>query len=228
VNHYEILEIDRRSSTEEIERAFRKLARKVHPDLNSGDPANAEARMKQLNEIRATLTDPLQRARYDAELDRATEAAGTVVEPQPTVGAGEAAPPKRRPWTGLLLFGLAALGGTAYLSSSSSPSSSSRGNSPPPGGATELPPPDAAPLLAVPTAARASEPAAAEPPRGRTRNHGRGVVRLGSTVDEVFQTFGAPERIEPGRRTGDATFRYGDLRLEITNGRVTGGDAAAR
>jgi len=68
MTYYEVLEIDSRASTEDVERAFRRLARKVHPDLNAGDASKAEARMKQLNEIRETLTDPLLRAGYDERL----------------------------------------------------------------------------------------------------------------------------------------------------------------
>src|SRR6266852_2528192 len=68
MTYYEVLEIDGRASTEDVERAYRRLARKVHPDLAAGDPAKAEARMKLLNEIRDTLTDPLLRAGYDERL----------------------------------------------------------------------------------------------------------------------------------------------------------------
>ena len=65
MTYYEVLEIDSSASTAEVERAFRRMARKVHPDLNAGDRAQAEARMKLLNEIRDTLTDPLLQRRID-------------------------------------------------------------------------------------------------------------------------------------------------------------------
>lgn len=219
VNHYEILEIDPRASTEDIERAFKRLARKVHPDLNSGDPATAEARMKELNEVRDTLTDPLRRARYDETLNLQTNAPEP---PRPFVTPAPVAvqAPDRRPWAGVLLFGLAALGGTAYLMSPS------RVEGPSPARAMDLPAPDAsaAPLLAVPTVARPGAPPVAA--KAAVRG-GRGVVHIGSSVDQVLRTFGTPDHIEPGHRAGDATFHYGKLSLEITNGRVTGGDAAA-
>jgi curved DNA-binding protein CbpA len=58
MNFYEALNLPPSATTEEIEEAYRTLARKVHPDLNRHDPTPAEARMKLLNRIRDTLTDP--------------------------------------------------------------------------------------------------------------------------------------------------------------------------
>src|SRR2546428_5769147 len=68
MNFYEALNLEPDATTEKIEEAYRRLARKVHPDLNPQDSPTAEARMKLLNEIRDTLTHPLRRATYDAEL----------------------------------------------------------------------------------------------------------------------------------------------------------------
>jgi hypothetical protein len=68
VDYYAVLGVKPNASTDEIERAFRALARKVHPDRNGEDAERATARMKQLNEIRETLTDPLLRAGYDDRL----------------------------------------------------------------------------------------------------------------------------------------------------------------
>jgi len=62
-----VLGVARDAPTDEIERAFRLMARRIHPDLHGGDGAAGE-RMKHLNEIRATLTDPSARAAYDARL----------------------------------------------------------------------------------------------------------------------------------------------------------------
>jgi curved DNA-binding protein len=60
---YEVLGVPRTASADEIQQAFRKLARRYHPDVNK-DPA-AEERFKELNEAYSVLSDPGQRARYD-------------------------------------------------------------------------------------------------------------------------------------------------------------------
>lgn len=63
-NLYTVLELDRSASTEDIKRAFRKLAKKYHPDQNKGD-ATAEKRFKEVQAAYAVLSDPDQRRRYD-------------------------------------------------------------------------------------------------------------------------------------------------------------------
>ncbi|MFF3636881.1 DnaJ C-terminal domain-containing protein [Streptomyces sp. NPDC002250] len=60
---YEVLGVPRDADKDEIQRAYRKLARKYHPDVNK-DPA-AEERFKEINEAFSVLSDPDQRARYD-------------------------------------------------------------------------------------------------------------------------------------------------------------------
>jgi curved DNA-binding protein CbpA len=74
MTYYELLQISPHASTEEVEQAYRRLARKIHPDLNPGDPHGATGRMRELNKIREILTDPCQRARYDEGLARAEDA----------------------------------------------------------------------------------------------------------------------------------------------------------
>ncbi len=61
---YRILGIDRSASTSEIKKAYRRLARKHHPDLNPGDRA-AEARFKEIQEAYSVLGDPKRKAQYD-------------------------------------------------------------------------------------------------------------------------------------------------------------------
>ncbi|MGW5329360.1 DnaJ C-terminal domain-containing protein [Streptomyces sp. NPDC004014] len=60
---YEVLGVPRSADADEIQRAYRKLARRYHPDVNK-DPA-AEERFKEINEAFSVLSDPDQRARYD-------------------------------------------------------------------------------------------------------------------------------------------------------------------
>ncbi|WP_269855916.1 J domain-containing protein [Streptomyces sp. RPT161] len=62
-DYYEVLGVSRNASADEIQQAFRKLARQNHPDINS-DPA-AEERFKEINEAYQVLSDPKTRARYD-------------------------------------------------------------------------------------------------------------------------------------------------------------------
>lgn len=62
-DYYEILGVDRKASKEEISKAFKKLARKFHPDVNK--TAEAEEKFKKLNEAHEVLKDPEKRKRYD-------------------------------------------------------------------------------------------------------------------------------------------------------------------
>lgn len=66
-NHYEILGLTRDATAEQIKKAYRKLARKYHPDV-SKEP-DAEARMQELNVAYDTLSNETKKAEYDFELD---------------------------------------------------------------------------------------------------------------------------------------------------------------
>ncbi len=61
---YEVLGVSPEATQEEIKKAYRRLARKYHPDLNPGDK-EAERRFKEINEAYEVLSDPKKRAEYD-------------------------------------------------------------------------------------------------------------------------------------------------------------------
>src|SRR5881275_999780 len=80
-DYYASLGVDRNASEDDIKKAYRKLARKYHPDVSK--EANAEERFKELSEAYETLRDPEKRAAYD-QLGR--HAAGQEFRPPPDWG----------------------------------------------------------------------------------------------------------------------------------------------
>src|SRR6476646_6296815 len=63
-DYYEILGVKKSASADDVRKAFRKLARKYHPDVNPGDKT-AEEKFKTLSEANEVLSDPKKRKIYD-------------------------------------------------------------------------------------------------------------------------------------------------------------------
>lgn len=64
IDYYKILGVDKNASQDDIKKAFRKLARKYHPDLNPNDQS-AKDKFQEINEANEVLSDPEKRKKYD-------------------------------------------------------------------------------------------------------------------------------------------------------------------
>ncbi len=64
IDYYKILGVDKKASEDDIKKAYRKLARKLHPDLNPQDK-DAHKKFQQINEANEVLSDPAKRKKYD-------------------------------------------------------------------------------------------------------------------------------------------------------------------
>lgn len=64
IDYYKVLGVDKTASEEEIKKAYRKWARKLHPDVNPNDTA-AHKKFQQINEANEVLSDPAKRKKYD-------------------------------------------------------------------------------------------------------------------------------------------------------------------
>ncbi|MFR2788630.1 MAG: J domain-containing protein [Clostridia bacterium] len=73
-NYYDILEVNRRASKEVIEKAYKVLVKKYHPDLYTGEKQKyAEKKIKDINEAYDVLSDEFLKEQYDTELEKEIE-----------------------------------------------------------------------------------------------------------------------------------------------------------
>lgn len=82
-DHYQVLGVTQDADEKEIKQAYRKLARRYHPDHNVGDP-EAEEQFKRVQEAYAVLSDPKRRADYDAQLNLHSLPQAFYAPPAPT------------------------------------------------------------------------------------------------------------------------------------------------
>ena len=72
VDYYKILELHKNATDDDVKKAYRRLARKFHPDLNPND-ASAQKKFQQINEANMVLSGPEKRKKYDKyEIGRAS------------------------------------------------------------------------------------------------------------------------------------------------------------
>src|SRR5580693_9592176 len=86
IDYYKILGLDKKASEEDIKKAYRKLARKHHPDLNPNDK-EANKKFQQINEANEVLSNPENRKKYD-QYGKDWQHAEAFEKAQQSAGAG--------------------------------------------------------------------------------------------------------------------------------------------
>src|SRR6266853_977859 len=98
-DYYEILGVKKSASADDVRKAFRKLARKYHPDVNPGDKA-AEEKFKTLSEANEVLSDPKKRKIYDQVGFYSDNIDAATAEAYARAGGGAAGPGQGAPQGG--------------------------------------------------------------------------------------------------------------------------------
>jgi hypothetical protein len=218
MNFYEALNLLPKATVEEIEQAYRLLARKVHPDFHPDQADASEDHMKVLNLIRDTLTDPERRARYDAELMKSSPHSKTASRhgfrflPRPGMAWSN------KQWGLVIVAGILLgliLGSSLWFHRRSSASSSPLPTDQP---ESSLP-------LQLPTSAPDSSPVPSSlmKPAGAYPKLPPQVVQRGSRLNEILQMMGEPDRIEEDSSQNLRILYYGKLRLILRNGQLVQG-----
>ena len=218
MDFYKALNLTPSATVEEIEESYRILARKVHPDLNRHDPMPAEARMKLLNRIRDTLTNPDLRARYDRELAEGADAARvesaineTLRESRDDVLFWRRV--KLTTLAGLVLGLLLGFGAWIF--------DRMQVREPEPAAAAPIDVPLPAVAPAVP---KAPPPI---PPSVKKRKPPE-VVEFGSSTEQVLDLMGKPDQVEEIAMQGIRILHYGKLRLVFKNNTLIPGSGVER
>ena len=206
MNFYEALSLTPSATTEEIEEAYRTLARKVHPDLNRHDPTPAEARMKLLNRIRETA-EGADTACVESAINE------TLLESRDDVLFWRRV--KLTTLAGLALGLLLSLGTWFFdLIQRRQPEPSPA----PAAGPVETPIPVVAP----------SVPKAAPVALSVKKKKGPEVVEFGSSTQQVLDLMGKPDQVEELAAQGIRILQYGKLRLVFKNNKLVPGSGIQR
>ena len=83
LNYYEILGVERTATLQEIKKAYKKLAKKWHPDLNRDNLKQAEEKMKDINVAYGILSDEIARIDYNKKLDKESANTGSKTKSKP-------------------------------------------------------------------------------------------------------------------------------------------------
>jgi curved DNA-binding protein CbpA len=226
MNFYEALNLRLDATVDEIEEAYRRLARKVHPDVSPKDLPRAEARMKLLNQIRDTLTDPQRRAAYDADLQESASPSFGSQTLQSNITAVE----KKRVsgwklWAvivvtltisfvvGIVIF--------VHRGQKTSVAFDNQGLL-----KNEQPHNQFNANTLIPRANQVNKPSTEIQSRIHTLPDQRSkakVVQVGSTVQDVLELLGKPDRVEEFPANKSRILYYGKLRFLVQDGRVAQG-----
>lgn len=95
MTYYEILGVNRDATIQEIKKAYKKLAKKWHPDLNRDNIKVAEEKMKEINVAYTTLSDEVARIDYNKKLDAESKSSAKTNSTQRQTG-GTQKPPRQQ------------------------------------------------------------------------------------------------------------------------------------